>query len=151
MSATATMLPRRQDHHAGFDVLVVDDALADKLLLSMAVQDSMANLNLGFVSDGLIFLDVLAERVAMGKAPDIVVLDHRMPRCTGLEAMEKVRASEAMSAVPVVMLTTSNRIVDACRAAELGVVKYVVKPGTYDGMIQFAEDLAELAAQYQRP
>jgi len=60
------------------------------------------------------------------EAPDIVLMDWVMPNLTGIEAVEKIRASG--NKVPIIMCTTEgeqNRIVDAIKA---GANNFVVKP-----------------------
>lgn len=60
------------------------------------------------------------------EAPDIVLMDWVMPNLTGIEAVEKIRASG--NKVPIIMCTTEgeqNRIVDAIKA---GADNFVVKP-----------------------
>ena len=69
------------------DVIVADDEPADNLLLAMAAQEADVEMNFTFAEDGEELIRLLTERVAEGKVPDVVVLDIRMPRCTGLEAM----------------------------------------------------------------
>ena len=60
------------------------------------------------------------------EAPDLVLMDWVMPNMTGIEAVEKIRASG--NKVPIIMCTTEgeqNRIVDAIKA---GANNFVVKP-----------------------
>ena len=60
------------------------------------------------------------------EAPDLVLMDWVMPNMTGIEAVEKIRASG--NNVPIIMCTTEgeqNRIVNAIKA---GANNFVVKP-----------------------
>lgn len=60
------------------------------------------------------------------EAPDLVLMDWVMPNMTGIEAVEKIRASG--NKVPIIMCTTEgeqNRIVDSIKA---GANNFVVKP-----------------------
>lgn len=126
------------------DVLVADDEPADNLLLALAAKDAHVDMTFTFAEDGEELLRVLAERVTEGNAPDVVVLDIRMPRCTGLEAMEVISASEVLRRIPVVMFTTSRRSVDMERGLSLGVTRFEIKPSSYPELVAFANQLASV-------
>jgi CheY-like chemotaxis protein len=126
------------------DVLVADDEPADNLLLALAAKDAHVDMTFTFAEDGEELLRVLAERVTEGNAPDVVVLDIRMPRCTGLEAMEVISASEVLRRIPVVMFTTSRRSVDMERGLSLGVTRFEIKPSSYPELVAFANELASV-------
>jgi CheY-like chemotaxis protein len=129
------------------DVVVADDDLADNLMLTTAAQDARADLRFTFVEDGFSLLSVLSERIAAGQDPDLVVLDMRMPRCSGLEAMEKIRDTPSLAHIPVVMFTTSRREADIRRAQELGVAEYAIKPSTYAELVEFTDRLNRLVTR----
>ncbi|MBC7983597.1 MAG: response regulator transcription factor [Candidatus Obscuribacterales bacterium] len=59
------------------------------------------------------------------EAPDLVVLDINMPRATGFQVCEAIRAK---SRVPVMMLTARGEEEDLVRAIELGADDYLTKP-----------------------
>jgi CheY-like chemotaxis protein len=127
------------------DVIVADDEPADNLLLALAAQDADAEMNFTFAEDGEELLKILTERVASGNVPDVVVLDIRMPRCTGLEAMELISLSESLRRIPVVMFTTSRRAADMELGLSLGVTRFEIKPSSYPELVAFANDLVSVA------
>jgi len=127
------------------DVIVADDEPADNLLLALAAQDAEAEMNFTFAEDGEELLKILTERVAAGNVPDVVVLDIRMPRCTGLEAMELISLSESLRRIPVVMFTTSRRAADRELGLSLGVTRFEIKPSSYPELVAFANDLVSVA------
>lgn len=59
--------------------------------------------------------------------PDLVLLDVMMPKMTGLQALEKLKANEKTKNIPVVMLTSLDGTQDAESALAKGAVKYIVK------------------------
>jgi CheY-like chemotaxis protein len=127
------------------DVIVADDEPADNLLLALAAQDADVEMNFTFAEDGEELMQILTERVASGKAPDVVVLDIRMPRCTGLEAMELISLSESLRRIPVVMFTTSRRAADMELGLSLGVTRFEIKPSSYPELVAFANELVCVA------
>ena len=64
--------------------------------------------------------------VATDLAPDLVVLDVRMPGIDGFETLRRLRA--AGSKAPVLMLTARDAPTDRVRALDAGADDYLVKP-----------------------
>jgi CheY-like chemotaxis protein len=129
------------------DVIVADDEPADNLLFTLAANDSDTDMQITFAADGVELLRILTERMLDRRAPDLVVLDLRMPKCTGLEAMEAIAASDLLRDVPVVMFTTSRREADIRRATELGVLRFVTKPSSYSELVAFMAELSDIASE----
>ena len=143
MNSTMHLPPVLSGH--AIDVIVADDEPADNLLLALAAQDADAEMNFTFAEDGEELLQILTERVASGNVPDVVVLDIRMPRCTGLEAMQLISLSESLRRIPVVMFTTSRRAADMELGLSLGVTRFEIKPSSYPELVAFANDLVSVA------
>jgi two-component system response regulator len=127
------------------DVIVADDEPSDNLLLALAAQDAEVEMNFTFAEDGEELLQILIDRVAAGQAPDVVVLDIRMPRCNGLEALEAISLSASLRRIPVVMFTTSRRAADMERGLSLGAARFEIKPSTYPELVAFANELVDIA------
>ena len=60
--------------------------------------------------------------------PDLVILDVRMPRMSGLEVCRELRAAPGTARVPIIMLTARARTQDLEQAYAAGATDYVVKP-----------------------
>jgi DNA-binding response OmpR family regulator len=67
---------------------------------------------------------LLAEK----RAPDLVILDVRMPRLDGFEVARCIRANPRTARVPVMLLTASIRETDIARGLEAGADDYLQKP-----------------------
>ena len=74
-------------------------------------------------ADGLTALD-LARRTP----PDLVILDVRMPRKSGLEVCRELRAGPRTADVPIILLTARAQPQDLEQAYAAGATDYVVKP-----------------------
>jgi two-component system, sensor histidine kinase and response regulator len=67
------------------------------------------------------------DRVAVG-APDLILLDMRMPVMDGFQVIEKLRADAATRDIPVIFLTADHERESLVRAFGAGAVDYVTKP-----------------------
>ena len=75
--------------------------------------------------------------------PDLVILDVRMPRMSGIEVCRELRAGPRTAAVPIIMLTARARPQDLEQAYAAGATDYVVKPFSPRDLLRRVE--AELA------
>ncbi|MCF6745636.1 response regulator transcription factor [Blastococcus sp. KM273128] len=101
-------------------VVVVDDhpVVRGGLVGWLDAQDDLSVV--GEAGDGLEALAVVA-----GTAPDVVLMDLRMPRMDGATATEKLAASHP--GVRVLVLTTYDTDADIVRAVEAGATGYLLK------------------------
>ena len=74
-------------------------------------------------ADGVLALEVLEDWT-----PDVAVLDVMMPRLSGLSVCRELRAREATTAVPVLLLTARCFDEDIQEVMSLGGVEYMGKP-----------------------
>lgn len=68
--------------------------------------------------------------------PVLLLLDHKMPRRSGFEVLEWLKADSPLKRIPVVVFTSSRESADAQRAYDLGANSYLVKPGSPDDLIR---------------
>jgi CheY-like chemotaxis protein len=64
---------------------------------------------------------------AVKEKPDLVIADVMMPKLSGFEMVENMRAAPELANVKVVMMTALGQAEDRARGEKLGVVKYLVK------------------------
>jgi len=75
------------------------------------------------------------------KLPDLILLDLSLPGISGLDFLERLRGDRLTVAVPVVVLTTSDRENEIKAAYQKGANSYIVKPARYE---EFVVKLAEM-------
>jgi two-component system response regulator len=124
-------------------VLYADDEENDAVLLRIAFQRAGISHPIQVVTDGTQALDYLLGTNSFADRdrhppPCLVLLDIKMPRMTGLEALERIRHNPAFNELPVVMFSSSQQTVDQERAKELGADEYLVKPASLDGFVEIA-------------
>src|SRR3990167_6470160 len=65
--------------------------------------------------------------VATKEKPELIIADVMMPKLSGFEMLETLRAAPEMNNVKVIMMTALGQAEDKARGEKLGVVKYLVK------------------------
>lgn len=60
--------------------------------------------------------------------PDLVILDVMMPKVTGLEVCQRLRAQPALARLPIIMLSAKDQLEDKVNGFEAGADDYVSKP-----------------------
>lgn len=114
------------------EILLAEDSDTDAEVTMRALRKVNLGNRVVRVRDGAEALDFLFGRGAFAgracTAPRLVLLDLKMPRVSGTEVLKEIRSHAAMSALPVVMLTSSTEESDIVESYSLGVNSYVVKP-----------------------
>ncbi len=108
-------------------VLLVEDNSDDELLTRRSLQKSGLPIEETVIHDGVVAIAYFTA-VTRETAPDLVLLDLKLPKIDGLEVLEHIRAHEMTRHLPVVMFTSSNEANDICAAYARGVNSYVRKP-----------------------
>ena len=113
------------------EILLVEDNPDDAFLTKEAFgQSGLAN-NLHVVEDGVEALKYLnrEEKYLDAVKPDIVLLDLNMPKKSGQEVLKEIKQDERTSAIPVVILTTSENQDDIINCYKSHANCYITKPG----------------------
>jgi CheY-like chemotaxis protein len=88
-------------------LLVDDDPSGVKMTLAVLAKYRLAN-KVVVVNDGAKALDYLYRRgnfkMRPGGNPSLVLLDHKMPKVTGLEVLEAIKADEHLKTIPIQVL-----------------------------------------------
>jgi CheY-like chemotaxis protein len=89
--------------------------------------------------DGLVALKMLA-----AVKPDVVVLDLMMPKLNGVDVLKYIRATPALKAIPVIILTNARMTMTSLvqEAAVIGAERALLKSScTPDQLIKVINDL----------
>ena len=71
---------------------------------------------------------------ALEVKPDLILLDVRMPKMTGYEACEVLKAEERTSNIPIVFLSAKGQEAEVNAGLELGAEEYFLKPFAPDDL-----------------
>jgi CheY-like chemotaxis protein len=127
-------------------ILVVEDSPDDVLLLQRAFRKANLINPVQVVPDGQAAIDYLSgvdayadrERFPL---PALILLDLKLPKRSGHEVLEWIRAQPGLRRVPIAMLTSSKETSDINRAYDLGANSYLMKPVDFDALLQLVQTL----------
>jgi DNA-binding response OmpR family regulator len=122
-------------------ILLVEDDSNDVLLLERAVRKANLPLTLREVSDGELAMQYLSGEGAYADRarfpwPDLVLLDLKLPKRSGFEVLEWIRAQQACKRLPVAVLSSSRHHRDIDRAYDAGANSFLVKPVGFDTLLE---------------
>ena len=107
-------------------ILVVDDEESHRMMLRAHLEEE--GFELVDASDGREAVDRVSERFF-----DLVLMDIRMPKMDGMEALKQIR--QISSTIPVVIMTAYGSIDSAVHALKSGAEDYLTKPLDMDELI----------------
>jgi len=122
-------------------LLLVEDDPADARLIIRALEKVEIPARVVHLKDGDDAVAYLTRESphaseAQVAVPQLVIMDLKLPRRSGLEVLQWIRKQESeISRVPVIMLSSSHHSVDIERAYRYGVNSYLVKPETSDQLL----------------
>lgn len=131
-------------------LLLVEDNSQDELLTVRALRRANVANRIDVARDGQQALDYLfREGEFAGREdpdlPTVVLLDIGLPRLSGLEVLERLRADARTALLPVVILTSSDEEQDRLQGYALGCNSFVRKPVDF---AVFAETVARLGVYW---
>jgi two-component system response regulator len=127
------------------EILLVEDNPRDaELTLRALNKHNLAN-KVHVAKDGAEALDFLfGTGDFAGETPNrlkIILLDLKLPKVSGLEVLQQLKADARTKTIPVAVLTSSSEDQDIQECYKLGVNSYVVKPVEFDA---FAKTVADM-------
>ena len=113
------------------DILIVEDNPQDAELTIREITRNQVNARLMHVKDGKQALDLLSGS-GPPNLPKLILLDLKMPKVSGIEALQKIKADQRTHKIPVVILTSSRQDPDIQLCYDLGANSYIVKPVNFE-------------------
>ncbi|MDR3577998.1 MAG: response regulator [Anaerolineaceae bacterium] len=119
-------------------ILIAEDERDIRDLISFTLR--FAGYEVVAVGDGQEAVDVVGNEM-----PDLILMDVRMPRMTGYEACQKIKADPKVSQIPVVFLSAKGQDAEIRTGLDSGATEYLLKPFAPTDL---AQRVKELLAQY---
>lgn len=122
-------------------ILLVEDNADDEQLTLRAMRQSDIPNIIRIARDGAEALEMLYGDAHQHRFPDLVLLDLKLPKISGLEVLEKIRSHESTRTLPIVVLTSSDEERDILESYNLGANSYIRKPVDFDQFIDAVRQL----------
>jgi chemotaxis family two-component system response regulator Rcp1 len=114
------------------EILLVEDNPGDIRLIVETMSEGRLPHRITIAKDGEEALNMLGRQ---DFCPELILLDLKLPKKSGLEVLACVRKNEATKKTPVVVLSSSDSAEDISRAYDLQANCYVTKPIDLDKFI----------------
>jgi len=109
-------------------ILIVDDEKNIRRTLQMVLGGAgFGTVEAGSAEEGLALLE--AQEI------DLVILDLKLPKMNGLEALQRMRARPEWSALPVLVISGHASVAEAVEAVQMGATDFFEKPLDRDRVI----------------
>lgn len=82
-----------------------------------------------------------AYELATREKPDIIIADYMMPVMSGLELIEKLRATEKTKDIPIILLTARNFAINDEKQQQLRISQCITKPFSPKELLRIIEDV----------
>ena len=125
-------------------ILLIEDDRVDIMTVQRALKKNAIGNPLFVARTGLEALEML--RGAQGHekiSPALILLDLNLPKMSGIEFLQELRADDELKAMHIIVLTSSNEPKDRAAAFEYDVDDYIVKPHSFD---EFTRAMATILA-----
>ena|ERR1700741_4043971 len=127
-------------------ILVVEDNPDDEELTLRALRQGKIANEIVVARDGSEALEfVFGTGKYQGRdvaiQPGVVLLDLKLPKLSGLDVLQRLRADERTRLVPVVILTSSSEEDDMLRSYQSGANSYVRKPVEFGAFVSAVSQL----------
>lgn len=129
------------------EILLVEDNPRDVRLTLRGFEKAKITNPVHVVRDGVEALDFILATGSYAhrrnaRSPQIILLDLDLPKKSGIEVLQQIKANETTRDIPVIVLTGSNRDRDVAECRRLGAVTYIIKPVRFQN---FSEVTARLS------
>jgi two-component system response regulator len=113
-------------------VFLVEDTEEHGVLMKRALERGKLVPSLYWIKDGKAALDFLYNRGPYADTetcprPDVILLDLKLPKVSGLEILEQIKRDEKLKNIPVVILTASDEGKDIIKSYQEGANSYFTK------------------------
>jgi two-component system, response regulator len=124
-------------------ILLAEDDVDDRMMIRRALKQAGKDENVHEFSDGVELMEYLGQGEdeapwRNGRTPTLILLDLNMPRMSGRQVLQEIKADPKLKTIPVVVLTTSSSKIDVMESYEAGANAYVTKPHSYSELAEVA-------------
>lgn len=139
-------------YRPGFRVVLVEDSAADAEILRMALRKHGADVELMRLENGadaLAYFGVDHEPATDASRCDLVLLDLNLPKISGFEVLQRMRAAQHLRALPIVVLSGSTNPEEIARCHTLGATSYISKPSHLPELFAIVHRLLQMLPEFR--
>src|SRR5581483_8297053 len=127
------------------EILLVEDNPGDVDLIREGLEGAGARYHLSVVENGAEALDFLRRRGRYAQAvrPDLILLDLNLPVMDGRETLQEIKAYDELRRIPVIVLTTSEKVEDVLHCYDLHANCYLTKPLGLEAYLRVMQGIQE--------
>ncbi len=127
------------------EILLVEDNPGDVRLTKEALKEGKVRNNMQVAEDGEEALAVLRRQGGYAQAtrPDLILLDLNLPKKSGREVLEEIKADPELKRIPVVVLTISKAEQDILKSYNLHANCYINKPVDLEQFIDVVQSIED--------
>lgn len=128
------------------EILLVEDNDVDAELTLRALKKHHLSNHINRMVDGQEIIDYFFDpdgspKVISPHIPQLILLDLKLPKLSGLEVLKILKNDPATKKIPIVVLTSSTEDTDIEECYRLGVNSYIVKPVEFDKFMDSVQKL----------
>jgi CheY-like chemotaxis protein len=127
------------------DILLVEDNQGDVRLTTEAFQQSNLWIKIHVVPDGIEALEFLKKSGDHTSAsrPDLILLDLNLPRKDGRQVLKEIKTDPELSAIPIIVLTTSQTKEDIDQVYDWMANCFICKPTDFNQYSQVVKTIED--------
>lgn len=127
-------------------ILLVEDSADDEELTTRALRKANIVNEIVVARDGREAIDYLFGEGAyrgrdLSAMPAVILLDLKLPKLSGLDVLQRVRADPRTKLIPTVVLTSSSEDEDMLKSYQSGANSYVRKPVEFGAFVNAVSQL----------
>ncbi|WP_047414324.1 response regulator [Cellulophaga sp. Hel_I_12] len=125
------------------NILFIEDDMIESMKFQRTLSKIASRHTIIEAKNGEQAIDALKNSESL---PDIILLDLNMPRMSGIEFLQILKADEQYKYIPTIILTTSENRADLLECYRIGIAGYVIKPLKYE---DYEQKLTAVLAYWQ--
>ena len=127
-------------------IILADDDEDDRLFFTDAFDELSMNTKVSTFNDGIELMDYLNKPNTV--LPQVLFLDLNMPKKSGIECLNEIKADSHMSEIAIAIYSTSASEEDIEETFVLGANIYIKKPSDFKALKKVLSEVVSINWQY---
>jgi DNA-binding response OmpR family regulator len=132
-------------------VLYIEDNEDYIEFMERSLKKVNSELSLEVINDGKKAIEFFENVSEEDSLPKLILMDIKLPGCSGLEILSSIRKKTATKYIPVIMFSSSENAKDMMQASENGANAYIVKPIGLSSLTATLKSLCDFWLIHNKP